>query len=134
MPRQSPTLSGERVCRLQKRHPAAAFTNQGYLQAVLDFAKELPEDAELDLEDIPGAETLQWQREHRSHSWRIMCVCIWLICLHRRLMPLCSGGQVGVLSRPAVEMRGTVIKMGRAAGFMWNSDLDREYNRVPRIL
>jgi hypothetical protein len=48
------TLGGSRVCRLQRRHPSAAFSTHGYLQAVLDFTKELPEDAELDLGDIPG--------------------------------------------------------------------------------
>jgi hypothetical protein len=36
------------------RHPSAAFSTHGYLQAVLDFTKELPEDAELDLGDLPG--------------------------------------------------------------------------------
>ena len=41
-----------RVCSLQRLHPSAA--TQGYLQVVLDFTKELPEDAELDLGDIPG--------------------------------------------------------------------------------
>jgi hypothetical protein len=39
------TLGGSRVRRLQRRHPSAAFSTQGYLQAVLDFAKELPEAA-----------------------------------------------------------------------------------------
>jgi hypothetical protein len=48
------TRGGARVHRAQRRHPSAAFASQGYLQAVLDFAKELPEDAELDLGDIPG--------------------------------------------------------------------------------
>jgi len=47
------TFGGSRVRRLQRRH-SAAFSTQGYLQAVLDFTKELPEDAELDLGDIPG--------------------------------------------------------------------------------
>jgi hypothetical protein len=47
------TFGGSRVRRLQRRH-SAVFSTQGYLQAVLDFTKELPEDAELDLGDIPG--------------------------------------------------------------------------------
>ena len=47
-------LSGARVRRLERRHPPRAFTQQACLQAVLDFAKELPEDVELDLSDIPG--------------------------------------------------------------------------------
>jgi len=47
-------LSGARVRRLQRRHAPRAFDHSGYLQAVLDFAKELPEDVELDLSDIPG--------------------------------------------------------------------------------
>jgi hypothetical protein len=42
------------VRRMQRRHASAAFSDQGHLKAVLDFAKELPEDAELDLGDIPG--------------------------------------------------------------------------------
>ena len=45
---------GSRACRMQRRHAPAAFSTSGYLQAVLDFTKELPEDAELDLGDIPG--------------------------------------------------------------------------------
>ena len=40
--------------RLQRQHAPKAFTHQAYLQEVLDFAKELPEDGELDLSDIPG--------------------------------------------------------------------------------
>ena len=39
---------------MQHWHASAAFSPSGYLQAVLDFTKELPEDAELDLGDIPG--------------------------------------------------------------------------------
>jgi hypothetical protein len=39
---------------MRRRHASAAFSMQSYLQAVLDFTKELPEDAELDLGDIPG--------------------------------------------------------------------------------
>ena len=50
-------LSGARVRRLERRHTPKAFTHQAYLQAVLDFAKELPEDGELDLSDIPGIAT-----------------------------------------------------------------------------
>lgn len=48
------TFGGSRVRRLQRRHPSSAFSTQSYLQAVLDYTKELPEDAELDLGDIPG--------------------------------------------------------------------------------
>ena len=47
-------LSGARVRRLERRHTPKVFTHQAYLQDVLDFAKELPEDGELDLRDIPG--------------------------------------------------------------------------------
>jgi hypothetical protein len=47
------TFGGSRVRRLHRLH-SAVFSTQGYLQAVLDFTKELPEDAELDLGDIPG--------------------------------------------------------------------------------
>jgi hypothetical protein len=39
---------------MRRRHASAAFSTQSYLQAVLDFTKELPETAELDLGDIPG--------------------------------------------------------------------------------
>jgi hypothetical protein len=39
---------------MRRRHASAAFSTQSYLQAVLDFTKELPEYAELDLGDIPG--------------------------------------------------------------------------------
>ncbi len=46
-------LGGARVRHMQSLHALVAFSDQGYLQAVLDFAKELPEDAELDLVDIP---------------------------------------------------------------------------------
>jgi hypothetical protein len=58
------TFGGSRVRRLQRRH-SAAFSTQGYLQAVLDFTKELPEDAELDLGDIPGISP----SEHSSFSF-----------------------------------------------------------------
>jgi hypothetical protein len=47
------TFGGSRVRRLQCWH-SAAFSTQGYLQSVLDFTKELPEDAYLNLGDIPG--------------------------------------------------------------------------------
>jgi hypothetical protein len=40
--------------QLAKTAPISSFSTQGYLQVVLDFTKELPEDAELDLGDIPG--------------------------------------------------------------------------------
>ena len=47
-------VSGARVRRLQRRHIPQAVKHQSYLQAVLDFAKELPEDGELEFDDIPG--------------------------------------------------------------------------------
>ena len=56
-----PIVVGARVRRLEHRHESAiararrigAFDPTA-LHAVLDFSKELPEDAELDLTDIPG--------------------------------------------------------------------------------
>jgi len=54
MPPLTSSGGGSRVHRAQRRHPSAAFVTQGHVQAVLDFARELPEDAELDLGDIPG--------------------------------------------------------------------------------
>ena len=47
-------VSGARVRRLERRHTPKMFSHQSYLQAVLDFAKELPEDGELEFDDIPG--------------------------------------------------------------------------------
>ena len=49
-------LSRAWVRRMERRHMPKAFAQQVYLQAVLDFTKELPEDGELDLSDIPGIE------------------------------------------------------------------------------
>lgn len=69
-------LGSSRVRRLQLRHRSATFSTQGYLQAVLDFSKELPEDSELDLDDIPGITPSERSsfsfveddvREHLSH-------------------------------------------------------------------
>jgi len=54
MPPSEVNRIGSRACRMRRRHASAAFSMQSYLQAVLDFTKELPEDTELDLVNIPG--------------------------------------------------------------------------------
>jgi len=54
----SHVLSGSRTRRLERRH-APKLAQHRYLQAVLDFAKELPEDGELELSDIPGIATAE---------------------------------------------------------------------------
>ena len=60
-PAVMPIVSGARARRAERRHasPVESARRLGLfdpteLHAVLDFAKELPEDAELDLSDIPG--------------------------------------------------------------------------------
>jgi len=54
MPPSEVNRIGSRACHMRRRHASVAFSMQSYLQAVLDFTKELPEDVELDLGDIPG--------------------------------------------------------------------------------
>ena len=109
-PAVMPIVSGARARRAERRHasPVESARRLGLfepkeLHAVLDFAKELPEDAELDLSDIPGVTPgppsfdfveadvrLSSRRFRRSKSMRWWRVCVSLKRMCSRLAP-CLG-------------------------------------------